>query len=152
MLGAALVEVADQQVRAAGVAHRADLGQRVGGGHRASGAALAQVVAVRVDQAGPVLGWADHTPDTSTASTESAFNTGPAPRSTYSSTAIRARPSQHVVTSCSRTIWSRSVSEGCLRCGRCHLVGADLVMLARTWLCTEARTPRQEGESSVCPR
>ncbi|WP_326569985.1 hypothetical protein OIE69_00720 [Actinacidiphila glaucinigra] len=50
--GAALVEVSDQQVGAAG-----DLVQEVGDGDgRVVGPALAQVVAVGVDQGGPVAG------------------------------------------------------------------------------------------------
>ncbi len=55
LFGAALVEVAVEQVRAAGVAHRADLFQQGGRGHWADGAAVAQVVTVAVDQAGAVL-------------------------------------------------------------------------------------------------
>ncbi len=59
VLGPALLEVTVQQVRAAGVAHRADLREQRGSGHRPCGPALAQVVAEQVDQAVPVLGRAD---------------------------------------------------------------------------------------------
>ena len=55
--GAALVEVADQQVGAAGVAEFPDLVREVGDGDgRVVGPAPAQVVAVGVDQGGPVAG------------------------------------------------------------------------------------------------
>ena len=58
-VGAALVEVADQEVGAAGVATLADLAQQLLNGDPGFlGAAFAQVVAVRVDQGGPVLGCA----------------------------------------------------------------------------------------------
>jgi len=54
--GAALVDVADEQVGAALVAELADLPQQLLDGHGGvPGAALAQVVAVGVDQGGPVL-------------------------------------------------------------------------------------------------
>ncbi|MET8291828.1 hypothetical protein ABZV80_42770 [Streptomyces sp. NPDC005132] len=53
--GAALVEVADQQVGAAGIAQFPDLVQEVGDGDgRVVGPPSAQVVAVGVDQGGPV--------------------------------------------------------------------------------------------------
>ncbi|GGL68115.1 hypothetical protein GCM10010095_61290 [Streptomyces anthocyanicus] len=55
--GAALVEVADQQVDTAGIAQLPDLFEEVGdrdGGIR--GSAPAQVVAVGVDEGGPVGG------------------------------------------------------------------------------------------------
>ena len=58
-VGASLVEVADQEVGAARVAALPDLPQQLL--HRDPGflyAAFAQVVAVRVDQGGPVLGGA----------------------------------------------------------------------------------------------
>jgi hypothetical protein len=55
-LDASLVDVADQEVGTAGVAKFPDLPQKVGDGDcRLLGAACAQVVAVGVDQGGPVL-------------------------------------------------------------------------------------------------
>src|SRR6202050_3562324 len=58
-VGAALVEVADEEVGAAGVAALADLPQQLLDGDSGFlGASFAQVVAVRVDQGGPVLGCA----------------------------------------------------------------------------------------------
>ena len=58
-LGAALVEVAHQQVRAAGVAQLADLGQQPGHRHVGfGGQPAAQVIAVGVDQRAPVARWA----------------------------------------------------------------------------------------------
>ncbi|MCY0962840.1 hypothetical protein OTB19_39135 [Streptomyces sp. H27-H5] len=56
----ALGDVADQQVRAAGVAEFLDLVQEVGDGRRGVLlAALSQVVAVGVDEGGPVLRGSD---------------------------------------------------------------------------------------------
>jgi len=58
-VGASLVEVADEQVGAAQVAALADLPQQLL--HRDAGflsAALAQIVAVGIDEGGPVLGGA----------------------------------------------------------------------------------------------
>ena len=58
-VGAALVEVADEEVGAARVAALPDLPQQLLDGDPGFvGAAFAQVVAVRVDQGGPVLGGA----------------------------------------------------------------------------------------------
>lgn len=55
--GAALIEVADQRVGAAGVAQLSDHPQQVGDGHGGVGPArFAEVVAVGVDEGGPVGG------------------------------------------------------------------------------------------------
>jgi hypothetical protein len=57
-VSAALVEVADQQVRAAGVAQLADLGQQRRDRHRGFGGQPApQVVPVGIDEGAPVAGW-----------------------------------------------------------------------------------------------
>lgn len=59
-LDAALVDVADQQVRAAGVAQLPDLLQEMGDGDgRVLQSALAQVFAVGVHEGGPAFGGAD---------------------------------------------------------------------------------------------